>query len=174
LTRRLKNWVAAHSVLAMVLVTLVFAGGAAAAWITYTATVSGTAGGTIATNQSLSKLLFASDGSVTPTSVEPCSSGTGATCTGGVQGTIPYSMTNRWSGNVTVTSLSVVLTTSDDTSPDFCKNHLFTIAASLPVTGTYGTGLVTAHGLVQYVADPSLPVGCSAATVTATFTGATN
>jgi hypothetical protein len=174
LTRRLKHWVAAHSVLAMTIVTLVFAGGAAAAWITYTSTVSGTASGTIATNQALSKMLFAPDASATPTSAEPCTTGTGATCTGGVQGTIPYTMTNRTAGAVTVTSLNTVLTTSDDLSPDFCKTHLFTISTSLPVTGSYGSGLVTAHGLISYTADPTLPIGCSNAVVTTTFTGATN
>jgi hypothetical protein len=159
-------------VLAAVLVSLVLAGGAAAAWITFLSTATGTATGKIDTNQQMSKMTFASDGSVTPTNVDPCTAGSGSSCTGGTSGSIPFTMTNNTAGSVTISALNVVLTTSDDAT-DNCKAHLF-VTGGTPTTGAYGTGLDTAHGLLTFVADPTLPTGCSAATVTATFSGTTN
>lgn len=147
------------------------AGCAFAAWVIYTG-VTGTATGKFGTAPTMAALTFATDTTNTAVPVVPCDTGSGATCTGGTLGKIFYVVTDNNGASETWNTPGVTLTTSDDGAPDLCSTHLF-VQASTTFTTSYNNG-TSGPQVINYVADPSTPLGCSNATVTATFTGTTS
>lgn len=166
--KRIKRWMAAHVVLSCLAVTLVFTGAAVAAFVLYSSTLSGQVHGSFGTATGGGAAITATDEpNSTGAPVLPCTSGTGATCTGGQPGNIPVLLTNNTSQDEAISSFSASFATGQTQ----CDGHLFAAntftGMTVPANGTQQVSLLV-------VADPSTPASCSAAPITATLGGTTS
>ena len=167
MTRKLKGWLAAHSALAAVVVTLVCAGGAVAAWVVYSASITGTATGSFGTAPAGGSALTVSSNSGSNVAAVPCTAGTGASCTGGTTGVIGYKITNNdTSATWSYSGGSVTFAT---TGHPECDSHIFVATNPANASSIPAGGNVT--GTVSYKADPTTPTSCSGAAVVATLGG---